>query len=154
MKYRILSFFLVCVLFISAMTLPVYAAEISVSDECIITFEDGSYLEVTIIDAGSRASGTKSGQKVTNYRDSDGVLQWQAVLSGTFTYTGSTATCTSASCSVTISDSDWYVDSKTTTRSGNTATTQLTMGQKFVGVTINKHSYTITLTCDKDGNLS
>ena len=49
----------------------------------------------------------------------------------------------------------WYEYSNSTTRSGATATTELTMGLKGIfGITVKKYSYTITLTCDKNGNLS
>ncbi len=44
--------------------------------------------------------------------------------------------------------------SKSNRVSGNTGYTYLTMGQKALGVTISKRDYTITLTCDKNGNLS
>jgi len=41
-----------------------------------------------------------------------------------------------------------------TTRSGGTATTQLRMCQKVLGITVKTINETITLTCDKNGNLS
>ena len=59
-----------------------------------------------------------------------------------------------ASCSVSISDSSWYVVSRTASRSGNTATANLTMGRRALGVTVSTSNYTITLSCDKSGNLS
>ena len=154
MRHRFFSLLLACVLIFSAIPNVAFAAENSPNTENIITLEDGSYLEIIIISTDIRASHVKSGSKVLNHRSSEGELNWQAVLSASFTYTGTTSTCTSASCSVTIYDGDWYQVSKSTSRSGNTATTQLTMGQKVLGVTISKPSYTITLSCDANGNLS
>lgn len=54
---------------------------------------------------------------------------------------------------VTVYNSNWYTVSKTTTRSGNTATGVLTMGKKVLGITISQPTYTTTLTCDRNGNL-
>lgn len=154
MRHRFFSLLLACVLIFSVIPNAAFAAENIASTESIITLEDGSYLEVIIISTDMRASEVKSGSKVLNHRSSEGELNWQAVLSASFTYTGTTSTCTSASCSVTIYDDTWYQVSKSTSHSGNTATTQLTMGQKVLGVTISKPSYTLTLSCDANGNLS
>lgn len=120
----------------------------------VILFEDGSYLEVSIVSTPTRSIYSKNGYKKYVYHDSNDNVSWEAKLSGTFIYTGESATCTTASCTVTVYDNQWYEVSKSTTRSGNAATTQLTMGRKFLGVTVEKPEYTITLTCDKDGNLS
>lgn len=155
MKHRMLSLCLIILLLFSYFSTQVFASDLnSKSSSYIITYEDGSYLESTVIESGARAIGTRSGTRLLNYRSSDDELLWQAALSASFTYTGTTSTCTSASCTLTIYDSNWYQVSKSTSRSGNTATTVLTMGQKVLGVTIAKPSYTITLSCDANGNLS
>lgn len=119
-----------------------------------VYFDDGSYLTVEIITNGSRATGSVTGSKPATYYDSDGVAQWKAILSGTFTYTGTSATCTSANMSVTIYDSSWYVISKSASKSGNTATGNATIGDKLGGVTVSKAPVSLTLTCDANGNLS
>ena len=120
----------------------------------IIILEDGSYIEIHVDESNARITNEKSGTKTYSCYDSSDTLQWQAKLSATFTYNGTIASCTSASCSVTIYESKWYEISNATTRSGNMATTALTMGKKFLGITVSRPEYTITLTCDKDGNLS
>lgn len=150
MKRTIISLLLVFMLLLAAFPVRVFAAE----NDSIITFDDGSYILVELIESSTRATNSKTGQRVYNYYDSGSTLLWKAVLTANFTYTGSSSTCTSASCSVTVYDSDWYQVSKSTSRSGNTATTQLTMGHKVLGVTVSKPSYTITLSCDANGNLS
>lgn len=152
MKKRIFSLFLIALLIFMGMPISAHATENE--DVTITTFDDGSYLEIVITEGNTRASNSKSGQKTLSYKNSNGEVEWKAVLSASFTYTGSSATCTSASCTVTTYSSDWYVVSKSTTRSGNTATTQLTMGEKYLGVTISKPSYTITLSCSNNGTLS
>lgn len=154
MKKKVLSALLACLLLISVIPVQAYASQEAAENDNIIYFEDGSYLTVTLEESHARASGTKTGYKKYTYKDANGVQQWVAMLTATFTYTGTSSTCTSASCTVTISDSAWYEVSKTTTRSGNTATTELVMGEKFLGITFTKLSYTLTLTCDANGNLS
>lgn len=136
------------------MGMPISAHATENEDVTITTFDDGSYLEIVITEGNTRASNSKSGQKTLSYKNSNGEVEWKAVLSASFTYTGSSATCTSASCTVTTYLNDWYVVSKSTTRNANTATTQLTMGERVLGVTISKPSYTLTLSCDANGNLS
>ncbi len=119
-----------------------------------ITFEDGSYLTITVEECSARATNTKNGYKTYTFYDGSDNMEWQATLDASFTYNGTSSYCTSASCTVTIYDRKWYEITKTATRSGNTATANFTLGQKFLGVTISKPQYTITLTCDKDGKLS
>lgn len=146
----VVSFCLLLVLIVGIF--PVYASAAECSEQ-VVYFEDGSYLTITLEEYGSRASGTKSGSKKYAYTY-DGATAWQAVLSGTFTYTGLSATCTSSSCSVTISDSAWYTISKSAGKSGNSATATVTMGRKVTGVTVDKYTANITLSCDANGNLS
>lgn len=146
---------LLAVLMLAAM-FPVRALATEETSEHIsyIYYEDGNWLEIIITESLSRASGTKTGTKTFNYKDSNGNLCWTATLRGTFTYTGTSATCTASSCNVTISDSAFYVVSKTVGKSGGSATATLTMGKKFLGITISEDTYNLKLTCDKDGNLS
>ena len=87
------------------------------------------------------------------YYNSDGISKWNAVLTGSFSYNGSSATCSSSSVDVTIFDSDWYVISKYASKSGNTATASVTVGRRYDGSTI-KVPVSLSLKCDKNGNLS
>lgn len=119
-----------------------------------IYFEDGSYMTVEVITKGTRASGSTSGSKPYTYYDSDGSAQWKATLSGSFSYIDSSATCTSSSVDVTIYNSSWYVSSKSASKSGNTASASVTMGKKMAGVTVMTKTLSLSLSCDKNGNLS
>ena len=150
MKKRFISFILAVVLIASAV--PTFA--MAATDEIVITYEDGSYLVVTVNESATRSGTTKTGKKTYSYYDANDNLEWKAVLSATFTYTGSTSTCTNATCTTTVYNSNWYEYSKSTTRNGGTATTNLVMGRKLLGVTVSKFSRTLTLTCDSNGNLS
>lgn len=149
---RILSIILMIMMLIPILTFAVSAEGY---DGNVIYLEDGGYIVVTVeMEPIWRSSGTKSGRTTYNYYDSNGVRGWTAVLNGTFTYTGSSATCTASSCNVTIYDSAWYIVSKSAGKSGNTATANMTMGKKLLGVTVTKVPANLTLTCDANGNLS
>ena len=149
---RTIIFILLAALVISVFSTNCFAAE---AEKSIVTyFEDGSYIVETIRVVQSRASGTLSGSKEKTYYSDAGNAGWKAVLTGTFTYTGSSSTCTASSCSVTIYDSAWYTISKSATKSGNTAYASVTIGKKLLGVTVTQVPASISLSCDKDGNLS
>lgn len=116
--------------------------------------ENGCYIVETLTEFTARSARETTGTKARTYYNSDGTALWKAVLTGTFTYDGTSATCTSASVSVTVYDSGWYTISKSASKSGNTASATVTMGYKTLGVTTDKVTTNLTLSCDKDGNLS
>ena len=119
----------------------------------IIYLEDG-YITVTLACTESRAANSKTGSKTYTFTGNNGNEEWKAVLRGTFTYTGTSATCTAANCDVTITNTAWYVVSKNPYKSGNSAVCDLTMGRKFLGITVAKENVSMRLTCDANGNLS
>lgn len=133
----------------------VAANAVEASDEvCVWYFDDGSYITETFSIIRSRASGSITGTKTRNYYDSEGTLDWKIDITGSFTYTGTSAACTSSTCNVTIYDSSWYTVSKSSGKSGNTATASATMGEKILGVTVRQVPVSLSISCDKDGNLS
>lgn len=148
---RIVAFVLSILVLLSMQPLKVCA------EECIdnvVYFGDGSYLTIIMNQVDFRSSGTKTASKTYQYTDSDGDIAWKAVLNGTFTYTGSSAQCTSSSVDVTIYNSGWYVVSESAGKSGSSATGEITMGLKKLGITVKKVPLSMTLTCDPNGNLS
>lgn len=149
---RVISFVLLFTLVLGMLPISSYALEEERST--VVYFEDGSYMTETLSIIPSRGSQTVTGSKAKNYYASDGELAWRAILTGTFTYTGSGATCTASSCSVTIYNSAWYTISKNATKSGNTASASVTMGKKLLGITVNTIPATVSLSCDANGNLS
>lgn len=144
-----------CVLLL-AMVLPsvVQATVVEEQTENVIYFSDGSYITIEISTVETRASSTRTGKKTYVYNGKNGDEEWRAVLTGTFTYTGTTATCTASSGSVTIANDAWYTVSKTASKSGSSAILDLTMGRKFLGITVEKKTINMKLTCDKNGTLS
>lgn len=145
---------IVAVVLAIATPLPVTVFAAEAADANTIFLEDGSYITVEVEENGVRASSTKSGRKTYTYRSNSGEEHWKAVLTGTFTYTGTASTCTVSTCTVTITNTNWYVISKTTSKSGGTAYADLTMGRKVFGITADRETINMYLTCDKSGNLS
>ena len=119
-----------------------------------ITYDDGSYLVISVDVSPARAGNTVTGNKTYTYYDSDNNMEWRAKLTASYVFTGGSYTCTSANCNVTIYADQWYVISNTTNYAGNRATANLTMGKRLLGVTTAKPQYTINLYCDVNGNLS
>lgn len=122
--------------------------------EDIIRLDNGYYIVIEVVSVENRSTSIKSGSKVYTCKASNGAEQWRATLYGTFTYTGTSATCTSSGCTTTISDSAWYEVSKSAGKSGNSATAEVTMGEKLLGITINRESISMKLTCSPTGTLS
>lgn len=133
-----------------------YSADASanIKTENVIQLENGYYVVVEIVSVENRSTSIKSGSKVYTCKDSSGVEQWRATLYGTFTYTGTSATCTSSGCTTSISNSSWYEISKSAGKSGSSATAEVTMGEKILGITINRESISMKLTCSATGTLS
>lgn len=148
---RMLSLILISVVLLCM--LPVQSNAVEASEKTVY-FEDGSYMTVEVFSMEMRASGSVSGSKPYTYYNGSGDALWKAVVTGSFTYTGSSATCNSASVSVTVFDSNWYTISKSAAKSGSTATASVTMGEKRAGVTVTKLPVSLSLKCDKNGNLS
>lgn len=134
--------------------LPAVVFASDVHETVVVCYDDGSYMTEAISEQGTRASGSKTGTKTRNYYNSNNELMWKVVLTGKFTYTGSSATCTSSSISATVYNSEWYTVSKSSSKTSNKAKGTAVMGQKILGVTVDKVQADLTLTCDANGNLS
>lgn len=117
--------------------------------------EDGSYYEITIIEnTMTRASSTKKGTKRVKYVDNSNVTVWEVSVTGTFTYDGSSSTCTAASVAATSYTTNWKITSKSASKSGNKATAKATAKYYYDGSLVTTVNKSVTLTCDKNGNLS
>lgn len=118
--------------------------------------ENDFYIVVTFTESEDvfRASGTKTGSKtITGYNDDNEKL-WDATIHCSFSYTGSSATCTAASITYNEYSSKWKITSATTTRSGNTATGNITAKKYVLGIPVQTVEETISITCSADGTLS
>lgn len=151
---RIIAFLTVSVLILCLF--PAQVASASQAQELleIVEFEDGSYLEISLQSNQTKASGSVTKTKNYIYHNTDGSSAWKISLTGTFSYNGTSATCTASSCNVTIYYTNWYLISKSSSKSGSTAYGSATLGRKVLGITVEQKTYNLTLTCDKNGNVS
>lgn len=151
---RLFLLLLTSVLLLSLLPSQITAASQEKEFLEIIKYEDGSYLEISIETIQLKASGSVTKTKNYIYHNTDGTSAWKISLTGSFTYNGISATCTASSCNVTIYNSNWYLISKSASKSGSTAYGTATLGRRFLGITIEQVTHNLTLTCDKDGNVS
>ena len=143
MKKRIAAFLSLCLIVVCLFPTCAFAANMEKSQSISITNT-----------VATRASKTRVGSIKHDYHDAGGDLDWSASMTATFTYDGSTSRCTSANTpEITIYDNIWSVYSKSSSKSGNTATGNVTMAAKQI-IGSSKFPVTLTLTCDKNGVLS
>ena len=151
MKKRI-SLLLTLLMILALLPVQVFAADSTVAYD-----DDGGYTVVTIEEDQyglTRATSTKSGSITYQHYTANDELEWKAVMHATFTYDGSTSSCTSVnSLTVKTYNDTWSLYSKSYSKSGNTATGNVTMAKKLL-VGSGKVPITLTLSCDKNGNLS
>lgn len=115
-------------------------------------FYDVSYMVTTITESSSafiRASRSKTGSKTAKYYSSSGSALWSVTVTGTFSYTGSSATCKSASVSTKIYNSAWSLVSSYAKPCGATAPATAKYNNSFT-----YKSLSVTLTCKANGVLS
>ena len=151
---RLISFFLLLSLLVSS----IYAFEDqdrTVISVTTILHEDGSRDIITILayDTG-RTTNTITGSVIRDNYSSENELVWRVKLTGTFTYDGTTSSCTDAYTTITFYKSGWSVLAENTGHTGCTASTNVMLGKNVLGVVLHAATVNLTLTCDKDGNLS
>lgn len=136
---------------------------ISCSDNTYIEYlEDGSYLVTTLdpIDEGISAFATTvtRSKTFTHYSSSNEALCALRVT-GTFSYNGSTATCTNVTYAKIVSDDAWSVENVTTSHSTTSATKVSATAKgdfiyRVLGIKIKTVPASVTIDCDKNGNIS
>lgn len=151
---KLCRIFISVFLMIALLPVNVFATSTAQTPENIIYYDDGSYIIVETNFIETRDTFTRNANRVYTYYNINGVKKWEATLVATFTYNGTSCTCASSSLFVNIQDDAWYVVSKEESKSGNTASADLVMGYKFLGITTTKKTISMSITCDKDGNLS
>lgn len=121
----------------------------------------GDYIETTLeiitsknLLASSSTLKSKTASKTTTYKNSSGDVLWSFKVTGTFTYNGSSSTCTAVSYTKVVNSDSWSISSASVSKSGNTATGDVTAKEKFLGITINTVNKTVTLKCSASGSIS
>ena len=142
----IISFLAVCLVLLCAF--PCSAQAASGTDVDTEYLSDGGYIVTELANPNTRDAAQT---KVKTYYNSDDVIEWKIILTGTFRYNGTVATCTGATCDVEIYDSSWYVVSKTAYCELATATCEVTMGKNVAGVNVVTPSFELSITCIRYG---
>lgn len=155
---------LICLVCLICMigSVTVYAADLDCSYvdsespaiQSIIQLENGDCLIISTPKVIAVQRGIITGERHYSYRNSDGVVQWTATLSGSFTYNGSSAACTAANCVTSVQQGNWHETYNHPYPSGNTAQADITMVRKVLFVTVQTETAHLILTCDANGNLS
>lgn len=146
---RILSCLLVAVFV--WMLIPLSEAETAIVEY----LPDGSYFVTTIAaEDGPCLRGYTNQQRNSTYYNNSGVAQWKMTLYASFYYDGTTSYANSCLVSYTIYHDAWYYEEKQEETNGNVASGTLKMAYKVLGITIYTRSRSLTITCDKDGNIS
>lgn len=148
---------IVSLILISVLILLISPTIVAVDTEknAIEYFDDGSYLVTTLETFGlSRATKTITGKKTATYKDSDDTTLWSATLTGTFSYTGSSATCTASSITYSIVDDSWKITSATASKSQNQALGNVIAKRYTLGIPFKTIEKDITITCSASGTLS
>lgn len=167
MKKCIFSFLFATVLGLM-LTIPAFATdgtnEPCMMDSChIIYLEDGSYITTVLQEETSVASNlilrstslTKKGSKTVTYRDNNGDVCWEYILTGEFSVVeGTSVTCTNSTYTVNIYDSDWSFNNGSATKSVNVAYGVGTFKKKVLFITTKTVNIDISITCDVNGVLS
>lgn len=152
MMKRAIAVLLIMAIFVSFIPIQISAEEQNRAG--VICLDDGSYIMESISEYGPRLTGHKTGSKTYDYYGSDGKLKWSAEVCGNFMYNGTTSSCTASNVTVTIYDDQWVVVSKQASHNRNTATGEIVMGKTRLGATVGTVNYSLSVSCDPNGNLS
>ena len=151
---KFISVFLLTAILFSLITCNVSAANEDVN-ETILFLENGFYAVVTMEEnTFLRATNTKSGSKTIDIYNNDNEKVFDATITGTFTYTGSSATCTKASISYNVYADNWKMKEATASKSGNKAIGDVTAKRYLLGIPVETVEQTFYLTCSATGTLS
>ena len=151
MMKRFFTLVLAALLLLAALPM---AATAAAEDKLVSTsteyFDDGSYAVTNVYESAIQPRTGKTGYAEAIYYAANGAQIFKVTVTGSFDYTyGVSAKATSATASVSLYDSSASFVSKNAYTSGASAVANGVI--KHSGVTVSK---TVTLTCDKYGNLS
>lgn len=134
---------------------PRSGEEETIIADSVIILPDGSKIIKTAVEnmTLTRAMGQKTGSSQWIKTGSDGTLLWRIKLTAHFTFDGNASKCTSASATTEVFQGNWIVGSKNTYPNGNAAVANVTMVRKFLFLVLDSQSVSLTIRCDKNGNM-
>ncbi len=162
---KIISVTLMFVMIFSLKSVSVKAETCNTIPERVVSttteyLDDGTIIEIVVSEEFQNVmplsnTYTKTSFKTYNCKNSDGTVLWWFKLSGQFDVNeGVSSVCTSSWYSHSILNDSWSLKSATTSKSGNKALADATFVRKVLFITAETKDISLTLTCDKNGNLS
>ena len=116
--------------------------------ESRIDYEDGSYAIITTVTPGAVRAAVAD-EKTYTYYNPSGKKCFAYTLYATFSYDGRTSRALSCDYDIGLSPDGWDIDSHDEWTSGNTAYGEAV----FIGPGGTEREVSLSLTCDKDGNV-
>lgn len=158
MKRKVIAV-IACIILSFCLVVNASASAVTKAESDIEYFSDGSYATTDIVETANIVTrGTlydKSADKVYTYRDAKGNEQYKITLHGKFRVnSGVSSTCTEATVKVEITNDDWKVISQSAWPSGSQAIASVTLKRYLLFIPVDTIEKTLTLTCDKYGNLT
>ncbi|MCI8308053.1 MAG: hypothetical protein HFH14_08410 [Lachnospiraceae bacterium] len=138
-------------------------ADAAVGETTVTYLDDGDRIETTIIEEPStKRPGIQpytttvemTRSKISRYYNGDNKVMWYIKVTGTFTYNGTTSKCLKSSVTAESYNSTWKVSQLSAARSGATALASCKAKQYMANLLIASMDGFVTLTCDRNGNLS
>lgn len=147
---RVLVTLFTLLLSVSVVALPVSATEPTdqLLSRSIEYLDNGDYIITEVYKSAAQLFSGTNGYKTSTYTHANGSNIFSVTVYGTFTYNGSTSSATSASATVRLINANVSFVSKNAYTSGATAFATGTVN--YGGINITR---TVSLTCDKNGNL-
>lgn len=146
---KIFSFAL-CVVLLIVLSSPVFAAELNnVISYCEITLDNGITVIDEITDCSQARATDHTYQRTRTFKDGDTVIAIVAIQA-TFRYDGTTVSVVSKSVVQSDTYNGWNYKQTSFTSSGGT----VTLNAKLTKLLVFNNPFTMTLSCDKDGNIT
>lgn len=144
---RTSALFFALLFVVNLLTIPVAAADIDADVDNTIYYEDGSYAVIT---QGSAARSSTDREKTYTYYNPQGQRCFAYVLCAVFTYNGVTSSADSCHYRAGIYRQGWDMKSHSEYVSGSTAYGRAV----FTGPNGETRNVSLTLACDKNGNVT
>lgn len=142
---RLSALFFALLFVVNLLAVPAVAADEVAGD--IVYYEDGSYAVITM---NNLTRSSENGWKTYTYYNPLGQRCFAYGLYASFTYNGVTSKADSCSYKAAIYRQGWDMSSHSEYVSGNTAYGRAT----FTGPNGETRTASLTLTCDKNGNVT
>lgn len=116
---------------------------------------NGSYFitEVQKYDNLLGSGNIKKACKTINYYDINKQVLWYVRITASFRYNGNISTCTSATVSAVSNSPSWKINDTSIKQNGNISTATASVTQYAASIPIHTYQRSVTLQCDKNGNL-